>query len=1529
MPAPGSVYEQIEQTQVSVHQMDKATRAKLNAEYARLRTDIEAMGMLVAGNLIAQVAAGVPPSPADLLDLVELVSAWKQLNQQVNRYGSSTAKTVSSMAASTGSKAIADAEKLLAASGLDGQPNFQKLNAGAVNAIVGATADASPLRGVLLDMLGPQLNAGPLSDQLANRLVDGVARGYNPRKVARLMVKDADVAHARALLVARTEMLRAYREASRSTYLANGVTEYTWHSALDARTCACCWSLHGRRFTTSEPMPAHPNCRCTLIPFVPGWSPEVEDGEAKFAGLDEEQQKAILGPAKYSAYSAGQAKLTDFVGERIHPKWGRTYHERSLVQALGGTAASKHYSPNYKLPTAKSTMDATPSANLTDLAPTTPVAQPTPDNPVPLKPGVPVVDPPAADHKNYDVAKADYDSLLADGKIQPPPAGYMGNVAPYPHVTEKGQYKSPHSTWYTTKAAWLDYLNSQPDLVPTTPTVTPGVPVVAPPAPDHKNPAVAKVHYDALVAAGKVQPPPPGYAGTVHPFPHMTAKGQYSSPHSKWYTTQAGWLNQLTPPDGPSLKTATAAPTPTVAPAPSAAVNTAPAATSPATPSTQAPNTAATPAPAPTPPPPAPKPLSGAYTGHTVDGQPMPAWDDLVKMQKIGGPLGSNGGQWYVDPATGRTFLAKPAKSLTHASNEVGIAALYQTADAPIPRVSVTTDPNGKHWVLSEKVDITDIGTGGMTPALRATAREHMGIDMLTSNWDAFGLTGDNVGLTADGRVLRIDVGGGGLFRAMGDPKPSFNPNDPWIEPGTMLASAQGKALYGTPTNAEFAAAMRRAADIDMAGFDAAMVDAGVDASTRKKLFDTVAARKTLAADLANTYGTYTPDAPVKLAGSGMSATVAPGGAKVSPTAAAPSMAPLTTAAPTVTAPTPSPAPAATVAAPPAPTTVTMTGPTIAPAPSMAPPTGPTVAPVVNTGTGATTPAAATPLPKKVTKANIADGTITHVEGPTGLVFEVQSISGNTVFAKHPGTGQTVGISVGKLKPATPTINATPSPSTPGPVPPLNVPPTKPLPAKVTPKYVTDGLVTHAYAPPGLTVEVVGMSGTSVVVKYPDDTFEVLPSSSLKPVQPPSGWAPADKLPLVPAKATKTGFYAGEYTHVSTPLGTGKVYSAVGAKVTVILPNGNYQAFKLSQVFPVPDLNAVPFKPAKGLLVTHKGHPGNTYTVVDINPATGKAQIETKTGKVFEADISELGDIQPGSYVYYNGTKHQVYATANGKVTLATGTVVNKDSVSKASPSPGQPIAPPPKPGTPSAPTTTTTTSAAPKPKSPPPPGLTPEQVNQWNAIHAYGGPPISHVDATETDVRLFTTPDTGQRWGTAASRDWRQNKLTAQESNAIRTYTGSSFDNWNRTLRQGGVPPGTAKQAAAGLRKSVLENDMVLTRGIFYRRSEWTHSVGDVVYEPAFMSTSAMANPAFDKEVILRLRVPAGTEGAYVGNISNYKREIEVVLPPGVTYRVLAQTEVNGRLYIDGELVGQGFPPPQGSKPPASYVVPSSDPTK
>ena len=221
------------------------------------------------------------------------------------------------------------------------------LATGAVETFAGVAQPEAAV-GRLLAQLGPQA-----ATAVTDGILSGIAMGQNPKVIAR-GIRDALGGNlTRALTIARTETMRAYREASRAEYAANtDVLEgWTWVADLGSRTCPSCIAQHGSVHKVTEVMATHPRCRCAMAPLSKSWGelgfgdqrelPRGDTGPQWFGKQPEGTQRAILGPAKYAAYKSKQITLADTVARSTSPVWGPSTGEASLSATRAAAKARR------------------------------------------------------------------------------------------------------------------------------------------------------------------------------------------------------------------------------------------------------------------------------------------------------------------------------------------------------------------------------------------------------------------------------------------------------------------------------------------------------------------------------------------------------------------------------------------------------------------------------------------------------------------------------------------------------------------------------------------------------------------------------------------------------------------------------------------------------------------------------------------------------------------------------------------------------------------------------------------------------------------------------------------------------------------------------------------------------------------------------------------------------------------------------------------------------------------------------------
>lgn len=172
-----------------------------------------------------------------------------------------------------------------------------------------------------------------VADEIARVLHVGISRSAGPVETARHITDSLgdvlDGGRARALTIARTELIDAHREMAALTHKANAdvLESWVWYAHLRPDTCPACVAKHGSEHDVDTPGPmGHPNCRCARVPKATGYPMPIEPGPVWFDQQPATTQKSILGPRRYDAWKAGDYPVRDWAQRRRNTDWRDAYY---------------------------------------------------------------------------------------------------------------------------------------------------------------------------------------------------------------------------------------------------------------------------------------------------------------------------------------------------------------------------------------------------------------------------------------------------------------------------------------------------------------------------------------------------------------------------------------------------------------------------------------------------------------------------------------------------------------------------------------------------------------------------------------------------------------------------------------------------------------------------------------------------------------------------------------------------------------------------------------------------------------------------------------------------------------------------------------------------------------------------------------------------------------------------------------------------------------------------------------------------
>lgn len=181
--------------------------------------------------------------------------------------------------------------------------------------------------------------------QKAERLVvDGLIRGRSWGAVSRDMQRELNITAYQAERIVRTESISAQHQARIATYQAEGIEIAVWVATLDDRVCGFCAARAGLGFALKDVIiPAHPQCRCTVVPVRREW---IEEGLVDTEWMEEhrrEAQEAVTHEHLRPDLSPGEK----YVGrtEAPQPVWVPGSRPLDVPPATGGGESGPALAP--------------------------------------------------------------------------------------------------------------------------------------------------------------------------------------------------------------------------------------------------------------------------------------------------------------------------------------------------------------------------------------------------------------------------------------------------------------------------------------------------------------------------------------------------------------------------------------------------------------------------------------------------------------------------------------------------------------------------------------------------------------------------------------------------------------------------------------------------------------------------------------------------------------------------------------------------------------------------------------------------------------------------------------------------------------------------------------------------------------------------------------------------------------------------------------------------------------------------------
>ena len=321
------IYDVVEKQRAALIKREYDTVKRIVRAYEVAEKQIERSIRTFQAKIAQAIATGAPTSPSWYYQEARLENILREIRLHLDEFSKDALEFAQAGTVDSYKLGAVHALRLAEAQVYG---DVAGLHSGAFQTSVAMLAAESPLK-ALFDQIGPTATS-----KAREVFARAIAEGWNPRKMASVLKSEVDhLSGKRAVLIARTEMIRSYRTANREVYQRNSdvLTGWRWTCAKTPATCAMCLALDGEVFPTSEMLSSHPACRCSMLPLpkTDFGGPEPQEGEDYFKGLSDQEQDRILGKGKAKMYRDGKMSLKDNVHWKENPEWGRQPTPRPLT----------------------------------------------------------------------------------------------------------------------------------------------------------------------------------------------------------------------------------------------------------------------------------------------------------------------------------------------------------------------------------------------------------------------------------------------------------------------------------------------------------------------------------------------------------------------------------------------------------------------------------------------------------------------------------------------------------------------------------------------------------------------------------------------------------------------------------------------------------------------------------------------------------------------------------------------------------------------------------------------------------------------------------------------------------------------------------------------------------------------------------------------------------------------------------------------------------------------------------------------
>lgn len=265
-------------------------------------------------HLLASIEKGRQPTPADLYKLQKYWEMTGNLQKSLNNLGDIEIEVLTQ---------LFKANYLDIYNGLDLPTDamFNSLSDEVVNQMINSVwcADGKTWSTRIWD------SKGKLADILNEELINTLLTGKKTTDLKNKLQEHFNSTYYEANRLVKTELAHIQTVAAQQRYKDAGLNEFQVWADKDERRCEICGKLHKKKYKINEaaPIPAHPNCRCCIVPVIENNSQLIiKDDKIKMVEEKEKVQnnKNLTNSKKDSKIIAPEWKNANFRDEKAKEK---------------------------------------------------------------------------------------------------------------------------------------------------------------------------------------------------------------------------------------------------------------------------------------------------------------------------------------------------------------------------------------------------------------------------------------------------------------------------------------------------------------------------------------------------------------------------------------------------------------------------------------------------------------------------------------------------------------------------------------------------------------------------------------------------------------------------------------------------------------------------------------------------------------------------------------------------------------------------------------------------------------------------------------------------------------------------------------------------------------------------------------------------------------------------------------------------------------------------------------------------------